>query len=101
MIIYFSIGLVYLLLHFIFSGLKKSLKRNLFLFFGFVLLWPLLLFNSIILYFKIGKHLTPRGRLNLFFPAKKTKEKEFVNNFDNSDLNGFVDDYDNDTSVPF
>jgi len=100
-IIYFSIGLLYLLLHFIFSGFKNSLKRYVIISFGFLLLWPILIFNSIRLCFKIGKHLTPKGRWNLFFPARKNSKDESVNNFGSSDMSGFFDETDNDTSVPF
>lgn len=101
MIIYFSIGLIYLFLHFIFTGFKHSLKRYVILSFGFVLLWPIFLFNSIRLCFKIGKHLTIKGRWNLFFPTRKTSENGSVSNFDSSDVSGFFDETDNNTSVPF
>ena len=96
MIIYFSIGLIYLLLHFIFSGFKHSAKRYLILFLSFVIVWPILLFNSIRLCFTIGKYLTFEGRWHLFFPARETKKEESDNNFVSSEMSDFFDEADND-----
>jgi hypothetical protein len=89
MIIYFSVGLIYLLLHFVFSGLGYSLKRLLVLLFGFILLWPIIFFNSIRLCFKIGRHLTPMGRWQLFFPARKHKKEKSDNDFVSSEITDF------------
>ena len=100
LIIYFSIGLIYLLLHFIFSGFKHSGKRYLILFLSFVLLWPILLFNSIRLCFTIGKYLTFEGRWQLFFPARETEKEESDNNFVSSEMSDFFDEADND-EAPF
>ena len=100
LIIYFSIGLIYLLLHFIFSGFKHSAKRYLILFLSFVLLWPILLFNSIRLCFTIGKYLTFEGRWQLFFPARETEKEESDNNFVSSEMSDFFDEADND-EAPF
>jgi energy-coupling factor transporter transmembrane protein EcfT len=100
LIIYFSIGLIYLLLHFIFSGFKHSAKRYLILFLSFVIVWPILLFNSIRLCFTIGKYLTFEGRWQLFFPARETKKEESDNNFVSSEMSDFFDEADND-EAPF
>ena len=100
LIIYFSIGLIYLLLHFSFSGFKHSGKRYLILFLSFVLLWPILLFNSIRLCFTIGKYLTFEGRWQLFFPARETKKEESDNNFVSSEMSDFFDEANND-QAPF
>lgn len=103
MIIYYSVGVIYLLLHFIFSGLEYSLMRLLVLLFGFILLWPIILFNSIRLCFSIGKHLTPMGRWQLFFPARKQKKEKSDNDFISLEINDFFDDIEDtdDDSAPF
>ena len=103
MIIYFSVGLIYLLLHFIFSGFEYSLKRFVVLLSSFVLLWPIILFDSIRLCFSIGKHLTPMGRWQLFFPTRKQKKEKSDNDFISSEINDFFDHIEdnNDDSVPF
>ena len=75
MIFYFTIGITYLLLHLIFSGFKNSVKKYLIMLFGFLFLWPLILFNSLRLFFKVGKHLTLKGKFLLFFPAKETTKR--------------------------
>jgi hypothetical protein len=75
MTLYFSIGITYLLFHLIFSGFKNSVKKYLILFFGFLFLWPLILFNSLRLFFKVAKHLTLKGKFLLFFPAKETSKR--------------------------
>jgi len=75
LIIYFSIGIAYLLLHLIFSGFKNSVKKYFILLFGFLFLWPLLLFNSVRLLLKVGKHLTLKGKFQLFFPGKETSKR--------------------------
>lgn len=102
MIIYFSVGVIYLLIHFIFSGFEYSLKQLLVLLSGFVLLWPIILFNSIRLCFSIGKYLTPMGRWQLFFSTRKQKKEKSDNDFISSEINDFFDDieYDDD-SAPF
>ena len=73
--LYFTIGITYLLLHLIFSGVKNSVKKYFIMLFGFLFLWPLILFNSLRLFFKVGKHLTLKGKLLLFFPAKETSKR--------------------------
>tara|TARA_B110001469_G_scaffold71234_1_gene67689 strand:- start:228 stop:566 length:339 start_codon:yes stop_codon:yes gene_type:complete len=100
LVIYFSIGLIYLLLHFIFSDFKHSAKRCLILFLSFVLLWPILLFNPIRLCFTIGKYLTFEGRWQLFFPARETKKEESDNNFVSSEMSDFFDEANN-NQAPF
>ena len=96
MTLYFSIGITYLLLHLIFSGFKNSVKKYLILFFGFLFLWPLFLFNSLRLLFKVGKHLTLRGKFLLFFPAKETNKSDVENNFFKSEkIEGFENFEDN------
>lgn len=103
LITYFSIGLIYLLLHCFFAGFKYSLKRYFVLIFGFVLMWPFLLFNSIKLHFKIGKNLTAKGKLRLYLPVKESKKEKSNIQFDNSDLPD-ISGYDirnNDGSNPF
>lgn len=99
LIIYFSIGLIYLLLHIVFSGFKHSAKRCFILFLSFVLLWPILLFNSIRLCFTIGEYLTFEGKWQLFFPARETKKEESDNNFVSSEMSNFFDEADNDQAL--
>jgi len=74
--LYFTIGITYLFLHLIFSGFKNSVKKYLIMLFGSLFLWPLILFNSLRLFFKVGKHLTLRGKFLLFFPAKETSKRD-------------------------
>ena len=76
MIFYFTIGITYLFLHLIFSGFKNSVKKYFIMLFGFLFLWPLILFNSLRLFFKVGKHLTLKGKFLLFFPAKETNNRD-------------------------
>lgn len=92
MIIYFSIGLTYFLVYFIFFSRKKSFGRLIFFAFALIILWPIFLFNSIRLFFSIGRYLTPRGRWQLFFPAKKTTKKKLDNDFVSSEIRNFFDD---------
>ena len=100
MVLYFTIGITYLLLHLIFSGFKNSVKKYFILLFGFLFLWPLLLFNSLRLFFKAGKYLTLKGKFYLFFPAKETKKKDrdtdFLKSEDLEGLEGFGNFEDND-----
>ena len=44
--------------------------------FGFLFLWPLILFNPLRIFFKVGKHLTLKGKFLLFFPAKETSKRD-------------------------
>ena len=96
MTLYFTIGITYLLLHLIFSGFKNSVKKYLIMLFGFLFLWPLILFNSLRLFLKVGKHLTLRGKFLLFFPAKETNKSDVENNFFKSEkIEGFENFEDN------
>lgn len=92
MIIYFLIGLTYFLICYIFFCFKNSFKRLVFLFFALVILWPIFLFNSIRLFFSIGKYLTPKGRRQLFFPTKVPKKEKSDNYFVGLERTDFFDD---------
>ena len=71
--------------------------------FGFLFLWPLFLFNSLRLFFKVGKHLTLKGKFLLFFPAKETSKKsrdtDFLKLEDLEGLDGV--EYFEDNNEPF
>ena len=103
MIIYFTIGITYLFLYLIFSGFKNSVKKYLILLFGFLFLWPLFLFNSVRLFFKVGKHLTLKGKFLLFFPAKETSKRDNdTNSLKLEDLEGLEGvEYFEDNNEPF
>jgi len=71
--------------------------------FGFLFLWPLFLFNSLRLFFKVGKHLTLKGKFLLFFPAKETSKRardtDFLKLEDLEGLEGV--EYFKDNTEPF
>ena len=92
MIIYFSIGVTNFLVYFIFFNLKNSFGRLIFFVFALIILWPIFLFNSIRLFFLIGRYLTPRGRWQLFFPTKKTTKEKSDNDYVSSEIRNFFGD---------
>ena len=77
--IYFSLGLIYLILDYLVSKQQHLFIKHILRFFFFLFFWPFMLLKALRLYLEIGKHLNSEGRWLLFFTSKVSQNPDIFN----------------------